>query len=141
VVAVRQNRPHDGLRDPVTPGKALTPNEKYAALVEAAPTTSPAFGSAPSPRRSDDRDLDPSARHTGPVRGHGLTAADTAELTKLLQFIIDWIDTDEAELTRSFNRFVDDHVIEIHHLRHDLHRYAALLSGTTSKTLLEPDQI
>lgn len=34
IVAVWQNRPHDGLRDPVTPGKALTPNEKYAALVE-----------------------------------------------------------------------------------------------------------
>ncbi len=36
IVAVWQNRPHDGLRDPVTPGKALTPNEKYAALVEVA---------------------------------------------------------------------------------------------------------
>ncbi|MFJ9154680.1 Mu transposase C-terminal domain-containing protein [Streptomyces sp. NPDC102270] len=31
-----QNRPHDGLRDPLMPGKALTPNEKYAALVAAA---------------------------------------------------------------------------------------------------------
>jgi hypothetical protein len=30
------NRPHDGLRDPVTPGRTFTPNEKYAALVEAA---------------------------------------------------------------------------------------------------------
>ena len=48
IVAVWQNRPHDGLRDPLTPGKALTPNEKYAALVgcgrlrpgpAAAPTT------------------------------------------------------------------------------------------------------
>lgn len=36
IVTVWQNRPHDGLRDPVTPGKALTPNEKYAALVETA---------------------------------------------------------------------------------------------------------
>jgi hypothetical protein len=33
LVTTWQNRPHDGLRDPVTPGKALTPNEKYAALV------------------------------------------------------------------------------------------------------------
>jgi putative transposase len=32
----RQNRPHDGLRDPTHPGRAFTPNEKYAALVEAA---------------------------------------------------------------------------------------------------------
>jgi transposase InsO family protein len=30
------NRPHDGLRDPHHPGRAFTPNEKYAALVEAA---------------------------------------------------------------------------------------------------------
>ncbi|MFD5403774.1 Mu transposase C-terminal domain-containing protein [Streptomyces griseorubiginosus] len=31
-----QNRPHAGLRDPLMPGKTLTPNEKYAALVAAA---------------------------------------------------------------------------------------------------------
>jgi hypothetical protein len=30
------NRPHDGLRDPRHPGRAFTPNEKYAALIEAA---------------------------------------------------------------------------------------------------------
>jgi hypothetical protein len=36
IVANWQNRPHDGLRDPVTPGRAFTPNEKYAALVESA---------------------------------------------------------------------------------------------------------
>jgi transposase InsO family protein len=34
IVAVWQNRPHDGLRHPLTPGRALTPNEMYAALVE-----------------------------------------------------------------------------------------------------------
>ncbi|CAM4337814.1 Mu transposase C-terminal domain-containing protein [Nocardia ninae] len=34
IVAVWQNRPHDGLRDPVTPAKALTPNEMYSAMVE-----------------------------------------------------------------------------------------------------------
>jgi hypothetical protein len=31
-----QNRPHDGLRDPLHPGRAFTPNEKYAALTEIA---------------------------------------------------------------------------------------------------------
>jgi hypothetical protein len=36
VVACWQNRPHEGLRDPLTPGKALTPNERYAAVVAAA---------------------------------------------------------------------------------------------------------
>ena len=36
IVAAWQNRPHDGLRDPLAPGRAMTPNEKYAALVETA---------------------------------------------------------------------------------------------------------
>ena len=36
VVAVWQNRPHDGLRDPLSPGRALTPNERYEALIDAA---------------------------------------------------------------------------------------------------------
>src|SRR6266568_1208747 len=36
LIAFWLNRPHDGLRDPQHPGRAFTPNEKYAALVEAA---------------------------------------------------------------------------------------------------------
>lgn len=36
LIACWQNRPHDGLRDPAHPGRAFTPNQKYAALVEAA---------------------------------------------------------------------------------------------------------
>jgi Mu transposase, C-terminal len=36
IIAAWQNRPHDGLRDPAHPGRAFTPNEKYAAMVEAA---------------------------------------------------------------------------------------------------------
>jgi hypothetical protein len=35
-LAVWQGRPHDALRDPVFPRRALSPNEKYAALVAAA---------------------------------------------------------------------------------------------------------
>jgi putative transposase len=35
-LVVWQNRPHDGLRDPVHPGRMFSPNEKYAALVETA---------------------------------------------------------------------------------------------------------
>ncbi|NRQ40480.1 DDE-type integrase/transposase/recombinase [Nonomuraea sp. NN258] len=35
IVAKWQNRKHDELRDPATPGRAFSPNEKYAALVEA----------------------------------------------------------------------------------------------------------
>ncbi|QIS23483.1 hypothetical protein [Nocardia terpenica] len=70
-----------------------------------------------------------------------LTTDDATDLTGLLQFLIDWIDTDEQALTPSFDRFVDNPVVEIHHLRHDLHRYTALLDGTTHETPLEPDQI
>nr|WP_211244127.1 Mu transposase C-terminal domain-containing protein [Actinospica robiniae] len=33
VIAVWQVRPHDALRDPDSPGRAFTPNEKYAALL------------------------------------------------------------------------------------------------------------
>ena len=36
IIAAWQNRPHDGLRDPLAPGRRFTPNEKYAALVAAA---------------------------------------------------------------------------------------------------------
>ena len=36
LISAWQNRPHDGLRDPASPGRAFSPNEKYAALVEAA---------------------------------------------------------------------------------------------------------
>lgn len=35
IVAKWQNRQHDGLRDPAHPTRQFTPNEKYAALVEA----------------------------------------------------------------------------------------------------------
>lgn len=35
-LVIWQNRSHDGLRDPEHPGRAFSPNEKYAALVEAA---------------------------------------------------------------------------------------------------------
>jgi putative transposase len=47
IVAVWQNRPHDGLRHPLMPGRALTPNEQYAALSEMA-------GYVPVPLSADD---------------------------------------------------------------------------------------
>ncbi|ACU35967.1 Mu transposase C-terminal domain-containing protein [Actinosynnema mirum] len=47
LVVLWQNSPQDGLRHPVTPGKALTPNEMYAALVENA-------GYVPVPLAEDD---------------------------------------------------------------------------------------
>jgi transposase InsO family protein len=47
LVTTWANRPHDGLRHPLMPGKALTPNEMYAALVETA-------GYVPVPLGADD---------------------------------------------------------------------------------------
>lgn len=47
IVALWQNRPHDGLRHPLCPGKALTPNEQYAALIEVT-------GYVPVPLGADD---------------------------------------------------------------------------------------
>ncbi|QCX82803.1 hypothetical protein C9F11_46265 (plasmid) [Streptomyces sp. YIM 121038] len=35
-IVVWQSQPHDGLRDPLHPGRMFSPNEKYAALVETA---------------------------------------------------------------------------------------------------------
>ena len=46
LVALWLNRPHDGLRDPEHPGRAFTPNEKYAALVETAGYVPVALGPA-----------------------------------------------------------------------------------------------
>lgn len=42
-----QNRPHDGLRDPFTPSRVLTPNEKYAAPLSV-------IGYVPAPFSAED---------------------------------------------------------------------------------------
>ena len=47
IVTHWQNRPHDGLRDPLNPQRVLTPNEKYAALLTVA-------GYVPTPLAGDD---------------------------------------------------------------------------------------
>jgi len=47
IIVCWQNRPHDALRDPAAPGRAYTPNERYAALVESA-------GYVPIALREDD---------------------------------------------------------------------------------------
>ena len=46
LVAFWMNREHDGLRDPEHPGRAFTPNQKYAALVESAGYVPVALGPA-----------------------------------------------------------------------------------------------
>jgi putative transposase len=89
IVAVWQNRPHDGLRDPAAPGRKFTPNEKYAALVESAgylpvalsaddyiemlPATwraINAYGIKISHRIYDDDELTPFRRQSSGVKAH-----------------------------------------------------------------------
>jgi hypothetical protein len=47
LIAVWQNREHDGLRDPLHPRRAFSPNQKYAALIETA-------GYVPVPLSAED---------------------------------------------------------------------------------------
>jgi putative transposase len=47
IVTGWQNRPHEGLRDPLSPGQVLTPNEKYASMLGVA-------GYVPVPLSGDD---------------------------------------------------------------------------------------
>ncbi|WP_229841520.1 Mu transposase C-terminal domain-containing protein [Streptomyces brasiliensis] len=47
IVAVWQNRPHDALRDPDSPKRAFSPNEKYATLLESC-------GYVPAPLNGED---------------------------------------------------------------------------------------
>ncbi len=91
IVAHWQNRPHDGLRHPLIPGRALTPNEQYAALIEVAgyvlvplssadyiellPTTwrvVNSYGIKISHRTYDSKELNPYRRqHSGVAAGNG----------------------------------------------------------------------
>src|SRR6266536_4750934 len=48
IVAAWQNRPHDGLRDPSAPGRAFTPNERYAPPPHAPAPPPPPSPAAPS---------------------------------------------------------------------------------------------
>jgi putative transposase len=51
IVAVWHNRPHDGLRDPVTPGRAFTPNEPCRTWSSTSTTWSRSAPSTRSPNR------------------------------------------------------------------------------------------
>jgi len=46
LIAFWANRPHDGLRDPVHPGRAFSPNQMHAALVETASYVPVALGAS-----------------------------------------------------------------------------------------------
>lgn len=90
LVAFWLNRPHDGLRDPEHPGRAFTPNEKYAALIEAAGYVPVAlsgddyiellparwrkvnaYGIKMARRSYDSEELNPLRLQPSGIRGHG----------------------------------------------------------------------
>jgi len=59
-----------------------------------------------------------------------LDTGDAAELTELLQFLRDWLTTDEDHLDASLETFVDTRGYDIDQLRADLDRFTFLLANT-----------
>ena len=58
-----------------------------------------------------------------------LAAGDAAELTELLNFLIEWIDSDQIQLPASLHRFVGHSAYGTATLRADLARFQFLLGG------------
>jgi hypothetical protein len=64
-----------------------------------------------------------------------MDTGDAAELAELLQFLADWLATDQTHLDTSLARFVGNRSYDTHHLRTDLHRFGFLLGGNDGETL------
>ena len=58
-----------------------------------------------------------------------LAASDAAELTEMLNFLIEWIDSDHTQLPTSLRRFVGNDAYDTAALRTDLARFQFLLGG------------
>ena len=81
LISVWQNRAHDGLRDPLRPQRAFSPNQKYAALIETA-------GYVPVPLSAEDHiELLPAVWRA--VNAYGIKIShrtyDAAELNPIRQ--------------------------------------------------------
>jgi hypothetical protein len=63
------------------------------------------------------------------IPGIRLAATDAAELTELLSFLIDWIDSDHTQLPGSLRRFTGHSAYDTTALRTDLARFLFLLGG------------
>jgi hypothetical protein len=61
-----------------------------------------------------------------------LDTGDAAELTELLQFLRDWLTTDD-HLDTSLEKFVGARAYDVDHLRADLDRFTNLLANTDSE--------
>jgi hypothetical protein len=58
-----------------------------------------------------------------------LAASDAAELTELLSFLVEWIDSDHTQLPASLRRFAGHSAYDTTALRTDLARFLFLLGG------------
>jgi hypothetical protein len=70
-----------------------------------------------------------------------LDLQDATELAEMLEFINAWLTSDRDRLNASLHRFVADphpSSYDIHHLHHDLRRFAFLLGGDEDDFLNPP---
>ena len=66
-----------------------------------------------------------------------ISTAHAAELAEILQFLADWIATNNEPLATSLTNFVGGRGYDINELEADLTRYAFLLGGNDGQTLLD----
>lgn len=72
------------------------------------------------------------------MSGVNLAPDDAAELTELLQFIDNWLTTDQEQLNASLLRFVGHPSYDVARLKADLARFTFLLGGDTDGDYFEP---
>jgi hypothetical protein len=68
-----------------------------------------------------------------------IPAADATELASLLRFLARWLAADPARLAGSLLDYADHPEYGISHLRHDLNRFARLLTGNDGMPGSDPD--
>jgi hypothetical protein len=70
-----------------------------------------------------------------------LNLTDAAELSELLTFLSDWLDSsDHAQLAASLHRFVGVTTYDLNTLRHDLTRFTFLLGADNGDQLFGLNQ-
>lgn len=68
-----------------------------------------------------------------------LDTTDAVELAELLQFLNDWLASDQDAVAASLTRFVGARAYGVDQLRADLDRFAFLLGGNDGERLFNPD--
>jgi hypothetical protein len=69
-----------------------------------------------------------------------LDIGDAAELAEMLQFMNDWLRTDDGLLAASLARFIGSDAYHTGHLLDDLNRFIFLLGGSDGTPLFQPDR-